>query len=801
MIRNPYYYQKRLESLFAELERLVSTSAGEQAVTPGETDALRRQIELLRSRLAGRSRHFPKEKRFRQQALRRMRRAPRTPSWQYRPSTLYPVERIGYVYRDNTLQPLVGEEPPAPPETGITVPLIAAGQPIGQVQVQLPPDHPLSPEHQLVVEAVARQVSLQIQNLRLLEATERARLQAEEATRRYIHENWQAFLDGIRQAQRIGYLYDRSAVKPLTGLTPPEPGIQETIRVMEEAVGTIYVQPPPEQSLSEEDRALIRAVARQIAQQVENLRLLADAAHARAQAEEATRLITRQGWQDYVARRKARTLAFSYDLNQVKPLPESAQLPAASWTLPLIVRGEPIGKLALVGLERTPEVAELASAIAERASTQLETLRLAEELQRHAAEMETVAELSTTISTILDPEILLQTVSDLTKERFGLYHAHIYLYHEAWKTLLLSAGAGQVGRTLVERGHAIPLDTERSLVARAARQRQAVIANDVRLEPAFLPNPLLPETRSEMAIPMIVGGTLLGVFDLQSEQPHRFTEEEAHIFTILATQVGVALQNARLYAEQAATVSQLRELDRLKSSFLANMSHELRTPLNSILGFTDVILEGLDGPLTDVMRNDLLLIQKNGQHLLSLINDILDMAKIEAGRMSLHPETFNLYELLEEVVNITSPLASEKNLALFIDPASDRKIMIFADRTRIRQVMLNLVNNAIKFTERGRIRVLGQRRGDLAVVTVQDTGIGIPPDKLEAIFQEFTQVDTSTTRKVGGTGLGLPISRRLVEMHGGRLWAESRGIPGEGSTFILELPLQARIQDAEKVIR
>jgi signal transduction histidine kinase len=248
--------------------------------------------------------------------------------------------------------------------------------------------------------------------------------------------------------------------------------------------------------------------------------------------------------------------------------------------------------------------------------------------------------------------------------------------------------------------------------------------------------------------------------------------------------------------EQAATVTQLRELDRLKSSFLANMSHELRTPLNSILGFADVMLEGLDGELTDFMDNDLRLIQKNGQHLLHLINDVLDMAKIESGRMNLSPEKFRIHNVLEEVASITSGLASDKNLALLIDEDSDQEIEIYADNMRLRQVMINLVNNSIKFTEQGRI-VLSAKAMDSArvLITVEDSGIGIAPEKLEAVFQEFTQVDSSTTRKAGGTGLGLPISRRLVEMHGGRLWAESAGIPDEGSKFYVELPLEARITE------
>ncbi|NOH04039.1 MAG: hypothetical protein HND47_19750 [Chloroflexi bacterium] len=261
-------------------------------------------------------------------------------------------------------------------------------------------------------------------------------------------------------------------------------------------------------------------------------------------------------------------------------------------------------------------------------------------------------------------------------------------------------------------------------------------------------------------------------------------------------QVSIHLEAMRLTEELRKRAAELKELDRLKSAFLANMSHELRTPLNSILGFTDVMLEGLDGKLTEYMDTDLRLIQKNGQHLLHLINDVLDMAKIESGRMNLHAEMFKVHTVLDEVVGITSALASEKNLALFIEEDSDRNVEIYADSTRIRQVLINLVNNAIKFTEKGRISVcVKPMEGARVLVTVKDTGLGIPADHLEAIFQEFTQVDSSTTRKAGGTGLGLPISRRLVEMHGGRLWAESSGVDGEGSAFHVELPVEARITD------
>ncbi len=177
------------------------------------------------------------------------------------------------------------------------------------------------------------------------------------------------------------------------------------------------------------------------------------------------------------------------------------------------------------------------------------------------------------------------------------------------------------------------------------------------------------------------------------------------------------------------------------------------------------------------------------------------MAKIESGRMNLHPEKVKLIDVFTEVINITSSLAGEKGLDVFIESTSNTDLEIYVDVTRLRQVMINLVNNSIKFTEKGFVSIRAEEMPeDQIMIAVRDTGIGIPPDHLESIFQEFSQVDTSTTRKVGGTGLGLPISRRLVEMHGGKMWAESSNIPGEGSTFFVLLPREAKISEPIEVV-
>jgi signal transduction histidine kinase len=798
--------KKRVEKLFSDLEQIATLSepltAGESVPaekrpTPPvindnseasrEADEMLSRIHDLDPQLQEREKH-------------------NTPAKvAYDPAIIYEKEQVGYAFSSDQILPLQSSNNEVPDiATGklvnaIKAPLTASGETIGEMKIDPPAERTWSEDETNLANAVAQQASLQIQNLRLLAATERARAEAQAANRQFTHQNWESFMDGIRNSERIGYLYDQSSVAPFGESAPDNPDFQETVNVLDEHIGNLFLKADPARPLTDEDKEMISAVARQISQQVESLRLLAEASRARANAEEATRRLTRENWQSFTAQ-KIDTLGFAYDSIQVTPFGKTQSPQDISFEQPLTVRGEPIGQLTVAGLKNIPlEALELANNIAGQVSSHIENLRLFELNERRARELETVAAVSTTASTTLDPDELLQSVVDLTKERFNLYHAHIYLADESWNTLLLAAGAGEVGRQMVTEGWAIPIDHIQSIVANAARNRHYVIANNMSrdMNTGFLSNYLLPNTRSEMAVPMIVGEKLLGVFDVQADSANFFTEEDASIYTTLAAQVAVALQNARLYVEQAATVAQLRELDRLKSSFLANMSHELRTPLNSILGFADVMLEELDGPLTENMSTDLGLIYKNGQHLLHLINDVLDMAKIESGKMNLNIEKFNLQEIIEEVTSITSTLASAKNLALFIEPDSDHEVEINADKIRLRQVMINLVNNSIKFTEKGKISIRVVREESNVLISVKDTGLGIPTELLESVFQEFTQVDTTTTRKVGGTGLGLPISRRLIEMHSGRLWAESTGIEGEGSTFFVLLPIEANINEEE----
>ncbi len=584
----------------------------------------------------------------------------------------------------------------------------------------------------------------------------------------------------------------------------------------------------------------------------------------------------------------------------------------------------------LEGLRRT-----MPAAVATRRAYLAEEAARRENEQR-ARELATVAEVSAATATILNVDELLIQVSDLTKHRFDLYHAHVYLYDQASGLLNLGGGAGEAGHAMKMRGHNIPYDRERSLVARAARTRQGVVVNNVRQEQGFLPNPLLPKTQSELAVPLIAGDQLVGVLDVQSERLNRFTDADVSIMRTLADQVAVAVDNARLFGEverqqrtlntlldnlpvgvffvdartgvpllanKAATVllgrgidpnagadeyvetyqtyrgftdepypqnelplvitmttgnpatanditvihpngervvldvvsapmsndqnemiavvavfqditdrvaledetqrlleettklyedasrtaDKLREVDRLKSEFLASMSHELRTPLNSIIGYAEVLVDGIDGDLPGEAVEDVQAIHDSGHHLLGLINDILDLAKIEAGHMELDREDVALRDVMTEIKRITTGLLKDKSVEVVFD-VPDNLPLLDADHGRLRQILNNLISNAIKFTDQGQIIVNAALiDNDSAVqISVRDSGIGIAPEHLGMVFEQFRQVDNSSTRKVGGTGLGLPITQKLVQMHGGTIWVESE--VGVGSTFAFTIP-------------
>jgi K+-sensing histidine kinase KdpD/DNA-binding response OmpR family regulator len=289
-------------------------------------------------------------------------------------------------------------------------------------------------------------------------------------------------------------------------------------------------------------------------------------------------------------------------------------------------------------------------------------------------------------------------------------------------------------------------------------------------------------------MPLMSRDQPLGVLALGRQRGHPALDEgQLSFLEVVAANLGVALENAKLFQDAVETAERLAEVDRLKTQFLATMSHELRTPLNSIIGFTRVILKEIDGPLTDLQRTDLQTVYDSGNHLLGLINNILDVMRIEAGKMEITIEDVEIPPIVRGVMDVAKALVKDKGLALEEDLPDDLPT-IKADGRRVRQVLLNLVGNAAKFTEEGFIRVKVRVDGPDVVFAVIDSGIGIPEDKLAMIFDAFTQVDSSSTRKAGGTGLGLSICQSFVQMHKGRIWVES--VAGQGSTFFFSIPIE-----------
>jgi len=293
--------------------------------------------------------------------------------------------------------------------------------------------------------------------------------------------------------------------------------------------------------------------------------------------------------------------------------------------------------------------------------------------------------------------------------------------------------------------------------------------------------------RSLLSVPMLREAQVVGAINVTRQTPGRFSDAEVALLKTFADQAVIAVENVRLFKELEAANRDLGAASRHKSEFLANMSHELRTPLNAVIGFSEVLLQRMFGALNDKQDEYLKDIYASGQHLLSLINDILDLSKIEAGRMELAPAPFHLPTALENAVTLVKERAARHGITLELD-LDPRLGELVGDERKIKQVLLNLLSNAVKFTpEGGRISLKAGRRDGAVAISVTDTGIGIAPEDQAAIFEEFRQVGSDETRKQEGTGLGLTLAKKFVELHDGRMWVESE--LGRGSTFTFTLPL------------
>lgn len=466
-----------------------------------------------------------------------------------------------------------------------------------------------------------------------------------------------------------------------------------------------------------------------------------------------------------------------------------------SWLgIPMVIGEQVIGMIAVQSAEVrafTEREHDLLNAVAHQAAIAFQNVRLLDELRRRADQLQTAAKIARDSTTSLAVDTLLERAVNLIRDGFNYYHVAIYLLDEQREKAIVRAATGDAGDEMKRRGHYFAVGSK-SVIGYVTQTAEPLVINDVFVDPVHRPNPLLPQTRAETGIPLKIGQRVIGVLDVQAAEVNAFSPDDVSVLQILADQLAIAVENARSYELSLRAVEEMRQADQLKSQFLANMSHELRTPLNSIIGFSRVILKGIDGPINELQEQDLTAIYNSGQHLLNLINDILDLSKIEAGKMELNFEDHvNLANLISSVLPTVAGLIKDKPIELEHYIAPDLPT-VRADPLKIRQVLINLLSNAAKFTEKGRILIRAETRPGAnnepeVLISVADTGPGIAAEDRKKLFQPFSQVDASPTRKTGGSGLGLSICRHLVEMHGGQIGVESE--VGKGSTFYFTLPV------------
>jgi GAF domain-containing protein/CheY-like chemotaxis protein len=475
--------------------------------------------------------------------------------------------------------------------------------------------------------------------------------------------------------------------------------------------------------------------------------------------------------------------------------------------IPLMLKGNVVGALDVQS--NTPnafgedDIAVLTT-LANQIAVAIDNARLYEGSQRRAAEMSFLFSTTTAAAAANSLSEALRNIADELRAALTALSVTIYLpenYVEpktgATFVLLRAAALSGVDQPMSEVTE-ILLDSD-NLIAEVAKERQPLVIADLRAKPDYLP--VIEEARAAAIVPLSVVGQLVGVITMESAQPNAYSDDTLQLLLTLAGSLSAVIQNQALLETVQKTNAQLLELDQLKSQFLANMSHELRTPLNSIIGFSRVILKGIDGPLTEMQEQDLTTIYNSGQHLLNLINDILDQAKIQAGKMDLQSDYFDMKSVVDAVRSIGIGLVKDKPIDIFVEvqPGMPKA---FGDEFRTRQVLLNLVSNAAKFTREGTITITSYTERDedsgrtIIRVDVTDTGIGIAESDMGLLFEAFRQVDSSLTRTQGGTGLGLPIAKSLIEMQGGRMVVASR--INVGSTFSILLPIEPVMTDERK---
>jgi signal transduction histidine kinase len=413
------------------------------------------------------------------------------------------------------------------------------------------------------------------------------------------------------------------------------------------------------------------------------------------------------------------------------------------------------------------------------------------QLTRSVRELRALGEVSQAVSSSLKLETVLNTIVARAVELSAAHAGLIYQYDTTTQELHVQSSY-HLDEDLAEVMRVAPLRLGEGVAGRAVALRAPFQVSDVRDEHVYdvgrIRTPFERHGyRSVVAVPLLFEQRILGALVVWGTEPESFASEVVDLLQTFANQSVLAIQNARLFLEIEDKSRQLEVASQHKSEFLANMSHELRTPLNAIIGFSEVLSERMFGELNEKQEEYLKDIYASGQHLLSLINDILDLSKIEAGRMELELSDFDLPTAIDNALMLVRERAGRRNITLQMS-VDERLGEVRADERKIRQVVLNLLSNAIKFTpEGGRIEVRAVPVDGSVEVSVTDTGVGIAPEDQETVFEEFRQVGTAE-KKVEGTGLGLTLCRKFVELHGGRIWVNSE--LGAGSTFTFTIPVR-----------
>jgi len=483
---------------------------------------------------------------------------------------------------------------------------------------------------------------------------------------------------------------------------------------------------------------------------------------------------------------------YGYTLRDIDPVHTELGVP--------MFRGdEMLGVIILYKFEVKPFTAKqiaLIETFAAQAVIAIENVRLFTELQARTAaltrsvdQLTALGEVGRAVSSTLDLEAVLTTIVSRAVQLTQMEGGVVFEYDEFAEEFIQRAAA-ETGGVLAQARRGVRYRKGEGALGRTAITLEPVQVADITVpgtyESRVRENLIESGIRAILAVPMVHQGRLIGCLGVTRNQPGDFPAEIIKLLQTFATQSALAIQNARLFRELADKSHQLEVASQHKSEFLANMSHELRTPLNAIIGFSEVLSDRMFGELNEKQEEYLKDIYASGTHLLSLINDILDLSKIEAGRMELELTEFDLPTAIENALMLVRERAGRRSIALHTN-IDNRLGQIQADERKVRQVVLNLLSNAIKFTpEGGRIDVSAVPKDGFAEVSVSDTGVGIASEDQEKVFEEFRQVGTAA-KKIEGTGLGLTLCRKFVELHSGRIWVKSQ--EGVGSTFTFTIPV------------